>query len=271
MSETTNFKSGATGSGAAGSAPEARPSWLTLGRIVGVTAAAALVVGLIAGPIVNGGHTEGASTAGTTEHTMTVSGTGTMETSPNVGDVVLGIQVTRPTAKDARAAAATAMQAIVASIKKNGVPDKDIKTVHIGLSPVYEYRNSTATLTGYSFTNLVKATVRDLDKLPAVIDDGVTAGATQVQGISFRVDDPKPLQVQARDLAVADARSKADALAKAAGVSIRGVVSVSESSYTPSPIYYSAGSADMAKEASTPVQSGTTTIQVTVTVTYLIG
>ena len=69
------------------------------------------------------------------------------------------------------------------------------------------------------------------------MDDAVAAGATTIQGISFRLDDPKNVEAQARQLAMTDARAKADALAAAAGVSVKGVASITETTST-TPIYY---------------------------------
>jgi uncharacterized protein YggE len=257
---------------AAAAATAGGPGLLTIGRAVSVTAAGALLLGILIGPIIADNHAQGADSSGTPEHTITVSATGIVAGTPDVADVTLGVSVTKPSAQDARAAAAGAMQAVVASVKKNGIADKDIVTASIALNPVFDYSVSgSPRLTGYQFSNSVKITVRDLARLPAVIDDGVTAGATQVQGISFRIDDPRPLEAQARNTAMTDARAKADALAKAAGVSIKGVATIAESSSTPSPVYYAAADAAGAKEASTPVQTGTTSVQVTVTISYLIG
>ena len=151
-----------------------------------------------------------------------------MSVAPDTADVSLGVSVTRPTAKDARAAAATAMEGVIASIKKNGVADKDIVTTNVSLNPVYDYTSSVRRLTGYEFANTVKATVRALDKVPAVVDDAVTAGATVVYGISFRLDDPTVQQNKARELAMADAKAKADILARPAGVSIKGARHITE-------------------------------------------
>ena len=77
--------------------------------------------------------------------------------------------------------------------------------------------------------------MRNLKTIAAVVDDSVAAGATTIQGISFRLADPKAVEAQARQLAMTDARTKADALAAAAGVSIKGVATITDSSYTPVP------------------------------------
>ena len=246
---------------------------VTMGRLLAVTAAAGLVVGLVVGPIISGHPTLAADpTAGTaTEHTVTVSGDGEVSVSPDVADVVLGVQITRPTVAEAQASAATAMSAVIAAVKKDGVDAKDIVTVNLSLTPVYDYTASPAKLTGQQYSNVVKVTVRSLGQIAAVVDDAVAAGATTIQGISFRVDNPKTAEAQARQMAMADARAKADALASSAGVSVKGVASITETTSS-TPIYYSSGVAmDKAAGVSTPIQTGTTDVVVSVTVSYLIG
>jgi hypothetical protein len=255
-----------------------------------VTAAASLLVGLIAGPIIANHFTSAAGTpattgtptivaaatdtTGTPEHTITVSGSGDVSVAPDVADVVLGVSATRSTVKDARAAAATSMTAVLAAVKKNGVADKDIVTVNLSLNPNYDYSSgkSVAPLTGYTYSNTIKVTVRDLTTVAAVVDDSTAAGATTVQGISFRLNDTTTAQAQARQLAMADALSRANALAQAASVSIKGVASITEVTTTPVTYYSSGmGALSAAPSVSTPIQTGTTDITVQVTVSYLIG
>ena len=250
--------------------PAQRPGALAWGRALTVTAAAALLIGIVVGPIINNHAAIGADSTGTIEHTVTVTGTGDVSLAPDVADVILGVATTRPTVAEAQSVAATSMSAAVASIRKNGVADKDIVTINISLGPVYDYTGQPARLTGYQFANTVKVTVRNLKTIAAVIDDSVAAGATSISGISFRLGDPKSVEAQARQLAMTDARAKADALAASAGVSIKGVASIVESTSTPV-TYYSATDKLAASGASTPVQSGTTDVAVAVTVSYIIG
>jgi hypothetical protein len=119
---------------------------------------------------------------------------------------------------------------------------------------------------------MVTVTVRDLDKLSDVLDDGVAAGATSVEGISFDVADRAASEAKAREAAVADAKAKAETLASGLGVRISGVANVSESASTP--IWYEnmAGAAPSADRAAaeTPVLPGTTDVVITVQVTFLI-
>jgi uncharacterized protein YggE len=256
---------------------------VTFGRAIAVTAAASLLIGIIVGPIISGhptvaadptgtpGHTVAADTAGAPEHTVTVSGSGQVSVAPDVADVVLGVSITKPTVAEAQSAAATSMASIIAAVKKDGVDSVDIVTVNLSLSPVYAYNNdgSVSRLVGQQFTNSVRVTVRDLGRVAAVVDDSVAAGATTIQDISFRLNDPKPVQAQARELAMKDARTKADALTSSAGVSIKGVASISETSTTPLVTYGAA--IDVKAQASTPIQTGTTDVVITVSVSYLVG
>jgi uncharacterized protein YggE len=247
---------------------------VTLGRAIAVTAAASLLLGIIVGPIISGHPALAVDpTSPATEHTVTVSGSGEVSVAPDVADVTVGVSITKPTVAEAQSAAATSMASVVAALKKDGVDTKDIVTVNLSLSPVYDYNNNSAPrLTGQQYTNTVRVTVRDLGRVAAVVDDTVAAGATTIQGISFRLDDPKTVQSQARQLAMKDARAKADALTAAAGVSVKGVASISETSTTP--IIYNGATTDSkaaATQVATPIQTGTTDVVISVSVTYIIG
>jgi uncharacterized protein YggE len=244
--------------------PSSALRWLAIGGAVGVLAAAA------GAPALTPRNTLAVDST-SPEHTITVTGTGRVILAPDVADLQLGVSVTRPTAAEARAVAADAMTKVVAAIKKAGIADKDIQTSTLSLQPVYDYsQNGNGKLTGFQLTNAVSVTLHDITKVGDLVDDGVAAGATSVDGVNFRVDDPTSAESQARTAAVADARAKANALATAAGTSISGVSAITEtSSPVPTPIPYAA--AAPAKDAmSTPVQPGTTEIDVMVTVVYRI-
>jgi uncharacterized protein YggE len=210
------------------------------------------------------------------EHTISVSGTGRVILSPDVADLRLGVTIQRTTVKAARADAATAMTAVIAALKNAGIDDKDIQTSALSLQPQYDYSNNgnQPRLTGYYFSNSVSATVRNLDKLGDAIDSSLAAGATSLDGVTFRVDDQTKAEAQARAAAMADARKKADALASAAGVTISGVSSISETiAPTPYPMMYGATDAAGAaspKSIATPIQAGSNEVDVTVAVTYRI-
>jgi uncharacterized protein YggE len=247
---------------------------ITLGRVIALTAAAGLLLGVIVGPILGGHSALAADPSASTspDHIVTVSGVGQVSVAPDVADVVLGVTVQKTTVAAAQSSAATSMTAVLTAVKKDGVDAKDIVTIDLSLSPVYDYSGGSAPrLIGQQFSNSVRVTVRNLKSLAAVVDDAMAAGATTLGGISFRLSDPSTVQTKARQLAMADARTKADELTAAAGVSVRGVATITETTTQTTPVYYAGALDSKGAGVSTPIQTGTTDIVIQVTVSYLIG
>jgi len=240
----------------------ARPAWVALGIVAG------LAVALVLFPVLAPRAVRGED--GEADRTISVSGTGTVTLVPDVADLRVGVVIQRTKVRDAQAAAATAMQGVVKALRAAGVAERDIRTTTLSLQPVYEYpTNAAPRITGYELRNGVVATIRDLGRLADAVDGALAAGATTLDGITFRVDDPTAAEAQARTQAVKAARATADALASAAGVSIIGVASISEqSSSVPWPVPYADA---RAAEAATPILPGTSEITVSVSVAYLIG
>lgn len=241
-----------------------RPGWIAIGMVAG------LMLAVVLGPALAPRAARGQD--GTEpDRTISVGGTGTVTIVPDVADLRVGVVVQRTKVKDARAAAAVAMQGVIKALRAAGIVERDIQTTTLSLQPIYEYpTNGAPKITGYELRNGVVATIRDLERLADAVDGALVAGGTTLDGISFRVDDPSGAEAQARTQAMKQARAKADALAGAAGVSIIGVASISEqSSPTPWPVPYAG--ALRADEAATPILPGTSDITVSVSVVYLIG
>jgi uncharacterized protein YggE len=236
--------------------------------------AVAIGTGIVGLALINSGGPRSALAADTPlEHTISVTGVGRVLMTPDTADLRLGVVVQRPTASAARTEAAAAMTRVVAVIKAAGIADKDIQTAMLSLQPVYDYSTNSnpPKLIGFQVVNTVAVIVRDLAKTGDLIDDAVEAGATSIDGVSFRVENPTAVESQARRAAVADARAKADQLAAAAGVSIVGVSVISEQSApVPYPMPFAAGAA-VARDESTPVQPGQSEIAISVTIVYRIG
>lgn len=244
--------------------PRRRMSLLAAGALTGVLVAA------IAGPAF---VAQAADDSDAPRNVINVNGTGTVHIKPDVADLSVGVQVQRDRAGDASIDAANQMDAVIKALKAQGIADDDIQTTTLSLDPVYNYDSSPATLTGYSATNIVSVTIRDLATVGAVIDAAVDAGANNVGGLTFRKDDTAAAATQARAEAMAQAKAIADELAAAAGVQVTGVVSITEiGSPTPQPIYYAdaVGGAAM-RDAATPVQAGNVEVVVTVSVIYSIS
>jgi uncharacterized protein len=207
-----------------------------------------------------------------TTGTIVVSGTGRVAVDPDVADLRLGVSIARPTVEGARTAAAEAMSAILAAVRDAGVERRDVRTTLLAVQPRYDYRDGVApVLTGYDLNNVVEITVRDLSSLGAVIDGALIAGATSLDGLAFRVDDPRDAERAARTAAVAEARARAEVLAEAADVAISGVSDIVEGGPPPSWPQPKAARMALAADAGTPVEAGTTEIAVTVTVTFRLG
>ncbi len=164
--------------------------------------------------------TVGATSPASADRTITVPGRGSVRVEPDVADLRLGVVSIRPTAAAARSAAAETMQAILAALLAAGIDRRDLRTALVGLDAVRDYSSPTPTVTGYQMTNTVEATVRAIETVGGAIDAALAAGATSMDGLSFRVSDPTAALGDARRLAVADARARATTLAEEAGVKL---------------------------------------------------
>lgn len=208
--------------------------------------------------------------SGPDEGSIVVSGTGRVAVAPDVADLRLGVSVTRPTVDSARAEAAATMAAILSAVDAAGVPRRDVRTALLSVQPRYDYRDGKPpTLTGYELANVVEVTVRDLGRLGDVVDGTLGAGATSMDSLSFRVAEPAPAEREARILAMAAARARADVLAEAASLTITGVASVVEGvvGSLPGP-RMKAERMMLAADAAMPVETGSQEVAVSVTVSY---
>lgn len=206
---------------------------------------------------------------------ISVAGEGKVTAAPDVANISLGVSVLAPTVAEARQQAAASLEAMLATMRNNGVDDKDIQTSQLSIYPEYDYRNNESILRGFRVLNSVNAKIRDIDTTGRVVDEAVEAGGNnaQIQGISFTIDDPSELQEQARKAAVEDAKRKAEVLASAAGVSVGGPISISEGALIVPPIYYGAerAAADSAAPLpETPIEPGELDVSISVTVVWAI-
>jgi uncharacterized protein YggE len=212
------------------------------------------------------------NTPGSTTNGITVSGRGEAFGSPDVALISLGVQAQATTVAEARETSASTAQAVIDSVKKNGVADKDIVTTQFTIQPQYDFRsNGGQTIRGYQVTNVISIKVRKIDTAGKVLDDATAAGGnnTLVQGISFTIDDPSKLQEAARADALKDAQDKAEQLAKNAGVKLGKPMAISESTGS-TPIPYAAETARAAADTVTPIQTGDLQVTISVQVLYAI-
>jgi uncharacterized protein YggE len=161
--------------------------------------------------------------------TLNLAAYGEVNAQPDMATINLGVSTEGKTAAEAMAANAARMSQVMAALKKAGIAAKDIQTSGLNLSPQYVYeQNQPPRLTGYQAANQVTVTVHDLTKLGAAVDATVNAGANQVNGISFGLNDPTAAENAAREEAVKALRAKADLYARATSYRIGRLVSLSE-------------------------------------------
>lgn len=204
--------------------------------------------------------------------TFTVTGEGNVSVPPDIAVISAGVQAQGNTVKIAQDQLNTAINAVSSAVKKAGVADKDIKTTGYNINPMYDYSARTPRITGYQASSNLTIKVRAIDTANAVIDAATAAGANQVGGISFDVDDKTRWQNEARTMAVDDAKKKAAAAAEIAGFSLGKVINYSEDfGNGPRPIPMLA-KADVGLGAGAPTQieTGSNEITVTVSLSYQI-
>jgi uncharacterized protein len=217
-------------------------------------------------------------------NTISVSGESKVNATPDLATVDLGVMTNTSTATDAKNQNDTKVNQIIAFVKQQGIAASDIKTQQLNLYPQQSYggimipggQPSAPKITGYQAQQTVEIKVHGVDKdqsvLEKVLDGAVNNGANEVDGVNLSIENPDSLQQQAQTLAIAAAKTKAQALAQASGLTLGKVVSVSENSGGyPGPIPYALNSAmgmGEAKSVAPDIQPGSQEIDETMTVVF---
>ncbi len=196
---------------------------------------------------------------------LTVTGEGTVAAAPDSAVIRLGVSSTGKTARAASDANAREMTVVLAAIKESGVADRDIQTTSLSLQPQYDpSKTGAARLVGFQANNQVNVKIRDVGRLPAVLDRAIAGGANEMSGIEFVVSEQGKLLDKARIEAIADARRKAELYATAAGMKVGRVMAISEEGSAPPPRAFQA----LRAGAATPIAPGEQTLRAVVTVIY---
>ena len=216
-------------------------------------------------------------------NTINVSGHGEIFAAPDIATFTFSVVSDKATVAAAQADATAKANATTAYLKSAGVDEKDIQTSGYSINPTYEYQQVTCiaypcppgkqVLTGYEVRQTTTVKVRDTSKAGDLLAGVGSKGATEVSGLTFTFDNPDAVQAQARDKAIADAKAKADTLAKELGVSLVRVVSFNESSggYPQPMMAYGLGGAATASKAAAPeISTGQNQVTDDVSITYEI-
>ena len=204
--------------------------------------------------------------------TLNLAAYGETRAAPDMATINLGVMTEAPTASAAMRANAEKMSQVIAALRKAGIAQKDIQTSGLNLGAQYSYeQNQPPRLTGYQASNQVTVVVHDLARLGAAVDATVNAGANQVNGISFGLDDPTAAENAAREAAVKALQAKAALYARATGHQVGRLVSLSEGGgYSPPPPMPMAMMVkrEAAMDAATPVAGGELRVRVDVSGLY---
>ncbi|KRB79892.1 hypothetical protein ASE00_19035 [Sphingomonas sp. Root710] len=224
---------------------------------------------------------------------LTVTAEGKALEAPDLAIFNAGVTTQGKTAAEALSANSTAMERVIAQLRRAGIAERDIQTSNLGIEPVYSDPNRDAALAaryagqpyvppaadaavpkiiGYRANNSVSVRQRDLKNFGRVIDTLVAAGANQVNGPSFAMDNPDPALDQARVQAMRQARARAELYARAAGLKVLRILSITEGGgfYGSPPVVFARGAIAASAPPPpppAPVQPGE--LQMTANVTVL--
>lgn len=218
-------------------------------------------------------------------NTISVSGYGETFAVADIATFSFSVVSQKPTVKAAQEDATAKINAVTAYLKSAGVDAKDLQTTDYSINPQYDYvqqacsggycPGGTQVLRGYEVRQTTSVKVRDTAKAGDLLAGVGDKGATEVSGLNFTFDDPQQAQDETRAKAIADAKSKADELARQLGVRIVRVVSFSESGYYPPMPYAARGGVEVANQASDAkvapaIEIGQNKVTSNVSVTYEI-
>ena len=198
--------------------------------------------------------------------TITVSGTGTVEATPDRATFSAGVVSVSQTAAGALSENSAAIAKVIDGLKAAGVSAGSIRTEQVNLSPNFERpqaRSGEPEIVGYTARNMISIAVDDVAALGKLLDAAARLGANQFGGISFSVSEPEPLLDKARQAAVTEALRLAALYAAAAGVEVSRVIAIREADHHGGPPVMMQRSA---QASAVPIEPGTTTLSASVSV-----
>jgi len=206
-------------------------------------------------------------------HVVRASGEATVSAKPDRAEINIGVVTHGPTAESSSQQNAEQTSQVMTTLKRIVASGGELKTSGYSVSPEYDYpKDGKPRLNGYQTSNTVQVTLNDLALLGPVIDKSVSSGANEITGIAFSLKDDLAIRQQALSEAAQKAKTNAEAIARALGLKVVGVLSAESSAMggiRPLPVAFMKAEAGMAR-APTPVEAGDLDIHATVTVTLEI-
>ena len=205
--------------------------------------------------------------------TITVVGKSGMEATPDVAKVSLGVSSRAATPSIAREENTAAINATLAALAEMGIEEKDIQTTNMNMWNNYD---SNGNLTGYRMSTDLTVYVRDITKAGDVVDAAITAGANELNGVSYLLSNEDEMYNTALADAIALARTKAEVLAEAAGKTVGQVKKVDETSravatvrnYDEAAANPDVGSGSKMESVRTTIRPGSSTVSAEVQVVF---
>lgn len=238
--------------------------------LVAAVSIVALVVAVFGGIILRGDGDRARAEETDPTRSVTVNGEGRVSLPPDTAYLALGVDIRDPDLGVAQSTAAERMEAIIAALRAAGVAEDDIQTGTYSIYVERDYNQPNQPIIGYHVSHTVTAKVRNLDATGATLAAAIDAGANNVGGIWFGLENPGDAIAQARELAMADAKAKAEDLARLADSTLGPVLTISEGYSTPpQPVEYAR--ADTAQSVAPPINPGSAEVVLTVTVKYTLN
>ncbi|MFD5514349.1 SIMPL domain-containing protein [Streptomyces sp. NPDC127051] len=200
-----------------------RPLRPFMGRLAGLTVVTVAFFATGAVPV---------SAAYADSKTVSVLGHGEASAVPDMAVLSAGVEVTKPTAKEALDSQGAIAKAVLDAVRARGLTDKDIRTEAMSLNPVYTYNDAGAQLAGYQASQAFSLKIHKLDKADEVVEAVVNASgnAGRINGIAFEAENTKALREEARMQAFWDAHDKAEQYADLSGLRLGRALSIDETS-----------------------------------------
>jgi len=213
-------------------------------------------------------------TAAMAEGTLNVSGTGTVYMEADRVSATLGVRLSGADVAQLQQQANETVNAICADLEAAGLEKKDIATANIYIYPQYDYIDGGEKIVGYTVNNSLSIQTEEIDRIGNLIDIAFAAGANTFDSISFTAEDDSAARKQALELAVQNAKNKAEIIAAAAGKSLGGILLISEGSqgsyttYDNGPNVAYARTEGAAKDSTTIVRAAQVSVSATVEISY---
>ncbi len=207
-------------------------------------------------------------------NTIDVVGKGEVFAKPDIAEFSVTVEKNAISVNDAQNNATEAINKVTKFLTDSGIEDKDIKTTNYNIYPRYDYlRDQGQVFRGYTVSQTLDIKIRKIEDTGKILAGVTDAGANQVGGVNFKVDNDDAVLRQAREKAINDAKTKAEQLAKDLGVKIVRLINYSESGngIYPYPLYgMESKMVGTGGDVAPSVPTGENTFTVNVSLTYQI-